>query len=204
MHLTARDLLIASAAFSAAFILTPHIPPRNTPSQTGPRLPIARSLLPKITNQQKIAAAAKQLKILTPPKGISSLVEISPRAPYVKDMAFLSCFNDITWSAGKDPDSTGSIYGIGPDHRLAPYNLGLYVTINYQVAQPNKVHVVTFFIDSNATQDMKVGSQTVQVQKGLQTIPMAIIPGRTGWTSMSISSLHSGFTFYKAEVDVLD
>src|ERR1041384_1919596 len=112
MHLTARDLLVATAAFGIAYLSLPAPGAANQdpqpPKVKQPRT-FLRGQLPKMTSQEKIAAALRQLKIATKPKGITSMVEICPHAPFVKDMAYLSCFNDIQWSAGRDPDSTGSI-----------------------------------------------------------------------------------------------
>jgi hypothetical protein len=166
-------------------------------------IPPFRGIAKPLTTAQKISVIGKSLTLHLPVKGITGLVALTPQHPFEQDAAYIEFNNAYNYESGAN-----RVYGLPPDHNVAPYNLGFYMNVTVQVKTPGKPHLLTFYVDSNGGQDFRIDDasvrQTSSVAAGPQTITYAFIPQRIGPYRVQITPTSFGYYFSKLEVDVVN
>jgi hypothetical protein len=166
---------------------------------------VVRPMARKLTQQEKLAAAVKQLKVKVPPKGLKGFVELSVQKPFVQDAGALEF-----WAPYELDTKRNVIYGLPEDDDLAPYNLGFVLFVNLQVARPNTPHLLSFYIDSNSDQDFDIEvsngtqKQTHRMPSGPSVLPYVFIPPAAGDFRIMLRPSTVAYRFSRVEIDVVE
>jgi hypothetical protein len=168
-------------------------------------------------NEEELAASVKSRKKLSKPQkiellrkdtpptqsfsGVTSVLELSPRTPYVMakgDLAFLNC---------------EVVSGMS---NAAQLNGGSQLRLSFNVSRPNTPHLVILYVVNNLHQDCKVRfianpskgggdriDQMSVVPYGGGTVSCVVIPNRAGPYPLYAFTL-GRLVFLSAEVNVAD
>lgn len=167
------------------------------------RRPMRHVSVPARLKPIEKAAILKQLGINVPPTGITDKVELTVQKPFVDGQAWVD-FNGFYQSSVVE----NTISGLGPVDSPPPYNLGANVTLTLKVVEPNKPHLILFYVNSDMAQQFKVDgispTITANVTQGPSVISALLIPSKVGTYFVRLYASKYGYTFTRAEVSVVN
>ncbi len=158
----------------------------------------------KLALTDKVLLLNRNFKIITTPQGLTDTIDLTPQSPFAANKGWIDLDGFY-----ESHVSEGSVYGLGPESSPAPYNIGAQVIVTVQAIRMNKPHLVLIYLNADASQTFLfygTGIQRTQISavNGPNVLSCVFIPTHPGQYQVILASATAGYTFFRAEVSVVD